>query len=81
MERVTLQHTTDGETTSVEDTKPVDRLAGIVRTRGLEAASRSQQRRNPISVKGNERQANGFHITFQENSVDLGAEALHAMCS
>src|SRR5262245_62109930 len=66
MEWVTSQNSTDGETASLEDAEPDNRLASISRTSRLKSASRPQQRRNSVSVQRKQRQADRFHPIFSE---------------
>src|SRR4030095_246347 len=81
MEWVTSQHSTDGETASLEDAEPDNRLASIIRTGRLESAGRSQQGRNSISVERKQREANRFHLTSPKRSANLGDQAWCAMLS
>ena len=81
MERVTFQHTPDGEAAAVKNAKAVNRLAGIIRTSRLETASRPQQGGNPISVQRNQREANRFQATSPESSAGLGVSASLARLS
>ena len=72
MKRVALQQTADRKLEATERSVSTDRSSRIFRTGWIEAAGRTQERRDPIAVPSEQSQAALAHTSSHGSAVAVG---------